>query len=171
MKKYNLTDSLKRNIKESLESFKKQFNLDKPTLDDFKRISKIPGANVSLGFDPDDPRVADEEANRQKVNQDFEELRANQDEKDKTMPGRVKKDTEVDMPSAASVEKTMQDLVDDSDLTDPDIQYSTTEFAVDKLADALAVELSKKINAAEPMDQKDLSAAIEAEINNYLKAR
>ena len=170
MKKYNLTDSLKRNIKESLESFKKQFNLDKPTLDDFKRISKIPGANVSLGFDPDDPRIADEEANKQKVNQDFEELRANQDEKDKTMPGRVKKDTEVDMPSA-SVEKTLQDLVDDSDLTDPDIQYSTTELAVDKLADALAVELSKKINAAEPMDQKDLSAAIEAEINNYLKAR
>lgn len=160
MKKYNLTDSLKRNIKESLESFKKQFKLDKPTLDDFKRISKIPGANVSLGFDPNDPRIADEEANRQKVNQDFEELKTNQNEKDKTVPGRNRKnkDTQTDYDATTLADKTQVDA------------FSSTDV-VSRIANELADNLAKKINAAEPMDQKDLSAAIEAEIKNYLSNR
>ena len=160
MKKYSLTDNLKRGLKESLESFKKQFKLDKPTLDDFKRISKIPGANVSLGFDPNDPRIADEEANREKLNQDFEELKTNQNEKDKTVPGRTrkKKDTQTDYDATTLADKTQVDA------------FSSTDV-VGHLANDLADKLAKKINAAEPMDQKDLSAAIEAEIKNYLSNR
>jgi hypothetical protein len=165
MKKYSLTDNLKRSMKESLESFKKQFKLDKPTLDDFKRISKIPGANVSLGFDPDDPRIADEEANREKLNQDFEELKANQNEKDKTMPGRTKKDTQVDVQPT----QTDYDATTLADKTQVDA-FSSTDV-VGRLANGLADKLAKKINAAEPMDQKDLSAAIEAEIKSYLSNR
>ena len=77
----------------------------------------------------------------------------------KTVAMRPQGDTEADGDATT--------IPDD---TKVDSAFSTTDV-VSRIANELAGELAKKINAAEPMDQSDLSAAIEAEIKNYLSNR
>ena len=157
MKKYNISKELKQLLIEALKDLE-----DKIGRKAYYNDLKDPELARDLSLTPDEletviARSGGQVNPRRPLRGPFSE--PSRGNNNKTVAMRPQGDTEADGDATT--------IPDD---TKVDSAFSTTDV-VSRIANELAGELAKKINAAEPMDQSDLSAAIEAEIKNYLSNR
>tara|TARA_Y100001938_G_C8042234_1_gene406775 strand:+ start:856 stop:1329 length:474 start_codon:yes stop_codon:yes gene_type:complete len=157
MKKYNISKELKQLLIEALKDLE-----DKIGRKAYYNDLKDPELARDISLTPDEFETVIARSGAQRhptrpLRGPFSE--PNRGNNNKTVAMRPQDDTEADGDATT--------IPDD---TKVDSAFSTTDV-VSRIANELADELAKKINAAEPMDQKDLSAAIEAEIKNYLSNR
>ncbi len=159
MKKYNISKELKQVLIEALKDLE-----DKIGRKAYYNDLKDPALTKDMSLTPDEFETVIARSGGQR--HPTRPLRgpfssSGQGNNNKTVPMRPQGGDE---PTQTDYDATT--VADNTDVE----ALSSTEV-VSRIANELADELAKKINTAEPMDQKDLSAAIEAEIRNYLSNR